>query len=108
MSLHIMKGHDMNRIAITVPDFLMPKKDLDNPCPCQDRPVEMAFKKGILFWCKALNDKVSSGEIICEAEVEKKTVELLSPADGVLCELCTADGGESTATDILGYIDVSS
>ena len=94
----------VKKVPITVPAFLMPKKDLENPCPCQDRPVEMEFKTGVVFWMKELNEAVRAGETICEAEVEKKTVELPSPADGVLCEILVAEGEEFCASDVLGSI----
>ncbi|NLL36275.1 MAG: hypothetical protein GX256_01990 [Fretibacterium sp.] len=97
---------DIKKVPITVPEFLMPKKDLENPCPCQDRPVEMTFKTGIVFWLKALDDAVAEGETVCEAEVEKMTVELPSPASGVLCDILVAEGDEFDASSVLGHIAV--
>lgn len=90
--------------AILVPAFAMPKKDLGNPCPCQDRPVKLTYKTGILIWVKKIGDSVKKGEVICEGEVEKKTLELCAPCDGYLLEKCVPDNEEFKFGEILGYI----
>ena len=95
----------MNRVPIVVPEVLMPKKDLENPCPCQDKPMETLFKRGVVFWMKAIGDAVAESEVVCELEIEKKTAELKSPASGVLAEQTVADGCNFSADDILGYIE---
>lgn len=94
------------RVEIRVPEKAMPKKDLENPCPCQDRPVNMKKKKGVLTWMKDIGDAVTEGEVICEAEVEKKALEFKAPATGILCEICIEDEEKFGIDDILGYIEV--
>lgn len=93
------------RVEVRVPQKAMPKKDPEHPCPCQDRPVNMKKKSGILTWLKDVGDPVTEGEIICEAEVEKKALEFTSPATGVLCEICIEDEEKFSIDDILGYIE---
>lgn len=96
----------MKRIEIRVPLKAMPKKDLEHPCPCQDRPVMMKKKRGVLSWLKSVGDTVAEGEVICEAEVEKKALEFLAPCSGILSEICIQDEEPFDADAILGYIDV--
>jgi len=93
------------RVVICVPEKAMPKKDPEHPCPCQDRPVSMKRKKGILTWLKEEGDQVCEGEVLCEAEVEKKALEFKSPASGVLCEICIGDEEKFGIDDVLGYIE---
>lgn len=95
----------MSRIPIVVPDFLMSKKDLEDPDAPQNRPIETLFKNGLVFWMKQPGDAVAEGETVCELEIEKKTAELEAPAGGVLAEQCIADGGDFAYGDVLGYID---
>lgn len=95
----------MARIPIAIPETLMPKKDLEHPCPCQDRPIETLFKHGIVFWSKAVGDRLEEGETVCEVEIEKKTAELATPVPGVLVEQTILDGGSFSYEDVLGYIE---
>lgn len=95
----------MTRIPITVPEFIMPKKDLENPCPCQDRPIETTFKEGLVFWQKEVGDAVKEGETICELEIEKKTAELAAPVTGILAEQTLEEGAAFNAESILGYME---
>lgn len=90
--------------AILVPDTAMPKKDPEHPCPCQDKPVKLTYKTGVLCWLKEIGDPVKKDEVLCEGEVEKKTLELLAPCDGILLEKCVQDHDEFTCGEILGYI----
>lgn len=93
------------KVEIRVPQKAMPKKDLENPCPCQDRPVNMRRKKGILTWMKNVGEQVFEGEVICEAEVEKKALEFVAPVSGILCEIRIEDEEKFGIDDILGYIE---
>lgn len=95
----------MNRVAIRVPTFLYPKKDPVNPCPCEDRPVELTHKTCLVFWQKQVGDRVSAGDTIADIESEKKTMELAAPAAGVLAEICLDNGGRFTADQTLGFIE---
>ena len=94
------------RLAIVVPESMMPRKDPDNPCPCQDRPVEFTVKKGVLSWFYEVGDTVPAGEILCEGEVEKKAVEFPAPRTGVLVEQTVAEDEVFAAGDVLGYLEV--
>ncbi len=94
----------MEKIAITPPAFCYPKKDPEHPCECQNRPVELTHKTCLLFWQRQAGDRVAEGEIVAEAEADKKTMELAAPAAGVLTDICVADGAEFRFGDVLGYI----
>lgn len=89
---------------IIVPDTAMPRLDPVNPCECQKHPVDLTYKKGKLLWLKKVGDTVKKGEMICEAEVEKKTIEFYAPEDGVLAEILVENDGKFKKGDILGYI----
>lgn len=89
---------------IRLPVFAYPKKDLEHPCPCQNRPVELTHKKGKLYWRKAEGEAVEEGESVADLEVEKKSLEVLSPASGVIFHMCYNDGDEVDAECVLGYI----
>ncbi len=93
------------REAILVPNYAEHKKDPQNPCPCQDIPVKLTYKKGIIIWIKNVGDHVCKDEPVCEAEVEKATLELCSPCDGTLIEKCILDNMEFTYGQVLGYIE---
>ena len=95
----------MPKTPIYPPIFCFPKKDPEHYCECQERPVELTHKTGILFWQKHVGDAVLENEVLAEAEVEKKTVELLAAQAGVLAEQCVADGENFLYGDILGYIN---
>ena len=95
----------MNRLNVCPPTFCFPKKDPEHYCECQDRPVELTHKTGIVFWQKAVGDPVLEGETLAEAEVEKKTVELPSPAAGRVAEICVDEGEEFSFGDVLCIIE---
>ena len=94
----------MEKIPLQVPTFLYPKKDLQNPCPCQDRPVELTHKTCLIFWQKKAGERVCVNEVLAEVEADKKTMELCSPCCGVLAETCVEDGGEFAFGEVLGYL----
>lgn len=93
------------RIEIIVPESAMPKKDPEHPCECQFRPFKLKDKKGEIFWLITEGEEVKKDQIICEGEVEKKTIEIPAPADGILAEISIQDEGSFTVGDILGYIE---
>lgn len=95
------------RVAVVVPESALPKKDEEKNCPCQDKPVKLIYKKGRLIWMKVVGEPVEKGEIICEAEVEKKIIEFAAPETGILSEILVEDGGQFKAGDVLGYISVT-
>lgn len=92
------------RQAIIVEAEKMPKKDQAKTCKCMNEPVKLESKKGTLFWVKQTGDAVKKGDVVCEGEVEKKTVEFLAPCDGVLTQQCVGDGEVFTAGSVLGYV----
>ena len=93
------------RKAILVPETAMPKKDPENPCPCRDMPVKLVYKTGILAWLKEVGETVEKAEAVCEGEIEKMTLEFLSPVTGYLEEKCVEDEGKFAFGDVLGYIE---
>lgn len=93
------------KIEIVVPESLFPKKDPKHPCPCQFRPFQLKEKIGELTWLAAVGDMVVKDQVICEGEVEKKTLEFLAPCDGMLSEITIEDEEEFTCGDVLGYIE---
>ena len=52
-------------------------------------------------WLKKVGDRVSAGEPIAEVETDKTTVELESPADGVLLDICVAAGTDNVSVGAL-------
>lgn len=90
---------------IIVPDSLFPKKDPEHPCPCQFREFKIEDKKGEIFWLVDKGAQVKKGEVICEGEIEKKTLEFTAPCDGILKEICVENEDIFHRGDILGYIE---
>ena len=58
-----------------------------------------------IFWLVEKGEHVCENQVICEGEVEKKTLEFLAPADGILSEICIADEETFRAGDILGFVE---
>ncbi len=53
----------------------------------------MGMKDGeIVRWCKAVGDRVKSGEVLVEVEAAKTTVEVPAPEDGELVEVLAREG----------------
>jgi len=93
------------KIEIIVPDSLMPKPQPYRNCECMKQPIDLKIKKGTLTWCFDVGETVEKGNTIAEGEADKKTVEILAPADGVLIKKCIEDDFVFSAGDILGYIE---
>ena len=93
------------RHALVVPASQLPRKDPVNPCPCQERPVDLSAKKGVLFWLRQEGEAVEAGEVLCEGEVDKQVLEFTAPCSGVLCQQCVADEEVFSAGDVLGYLE---
>ncbi len=58
-------------------------------------------------WFKSVGDAVTLDEPLVELETDKVTVEVPSPASGVLTEVVAADGAEVQVGGLLGSIDES-
>lgn len=93
------------RVEVVVPQSAMPKKDPEHPCPCQFRQFQLKEKTGELTWLVETGERVEKDQVICEGEVEKKTLEFLAPCDGVFVEKCLEDDEEFEAGEILGYVE---
>ncbi|XP_019712948.1 dihydrolipoyllysine-residue succinyltransferase component of 2-oxoglutarate dehydrogenase complex, mitochondrial [Hippocampus comes] len=50
--------------------------------------------EGDVRWEKAVGDTVSEDEVVCEIETDKTSVQVPSPAAGVIVELLVPDGGK--------------
>ncbi|KAG7274292.1 hypothetical protein CRUP_023987 [Coryphaenoides rupestris] len=50
--------------------------------------------EGDVRWEKAVGDTVKEDEVVCEIETDKTSVQVPSPASGVIEELLVADGGK--------------
>lgn len=94
------------RKAVIVPDELLPRAEDENVCECMKKPVDLTTKKGYINWVKNEGDTVRYGEVICDIEVDKKTVDITSSCDGILAEKCIEDGEVAKAGSILGYLKV--
>lgn len=100
-------GGEVSRKAIRLPTFAYPPKNTEHPCACQDRPVELTHKKGILFWRASAGDCVETDMLIAVFESEKRTMEIYAPSPGILRELLVEDGSLVDAETILAYLEVS-
>jgi pyruvate/2-oxoglutarate dehydrogenase complex dihydrolipoamide acyltransferase (E2) component len=59
-------------------------------------------------WLKKTGDRVAKGENVATIETEKSSVEIESPADGIL-EIAVAAGPELVSAEaVLGYVDEGS
>lgn len=94
----------MKKMEIVVPESLMPKPQPGKSCPCIQRPIDLQTKKGLLTWIVDVDEPIEKGQIICEGEADKKTVEIAAPCSGVLVEKCIEDEHVFRAGDVLGYI----
>ncbi len=90
--------------AIIVPDHLLPKPQPYRNCACMKEPIDLSEKKSIVTWLCETGDSVCEGQVICEGEVDKKTIEIKAPATGVLTEILIEDAHVFKAGDVLGYI----
>ena len=91
-------------IEFRAPESAMPKPDPENPSECQFRPFQLKHKIGKLFWLVRPGSPVKKGEILCEAEVEKATLEFPSPCDGILDEILVSDGESFACDELLAVI----
>lgn len=97
----------MSRAAIVIPPFLTPRPDPKLPEEIRGREVDMSFKIGRLFWEAAPGDALKQGQTVAVAEVEKMSVDIPAPADGLLAEICVGEEAMFFPGDVLGYIETT-
>lgn len=59
----------------------------------------------VVRWLKQVGDEVKRDEPICEVSTEKATIEIASPADGVLASIEKKESELASPGDLLGRID---
>ncbi len=89
---------------IRVPEKAFPQNKDGKDCECMNREYLLTYKKGRLHWLCAPGEAVSKGQLLCEAEIEKRIFEVLSPADGVLSRRCVEEGARFAGEDLLGIV----
>ena len=80
--------------------------------PANERPVdvmvpalgESVTEATVATWFKKVGDAVAQDEMLCELETDKVSVEVPSPASGVLSEILAEDGATVEAGGKLGVI----
>ena len=88
---------------IVVPGQKLPKADPTNDCKCQFEPVEIQDADCYIQWLKESGEFVKKDEPICEAEVDKKTIEFTADCDGYLTH-SIENGDHFTVGSVIGYI----
>ena len=58
----------------------------------------------IISWLKKKNDPVKNGEVLCLIETDKATIELPSPADGILSEVLAEEGSSVPVGETIAVI----
>ncbi len=58
----------------------------------------------IVRWLKREGDPVANGEVICEVETDKATMEYESSADGALLKIIVPQGGEARVGDVIAVV----
>nr|XP_029532129.1 dihydrolipoyllysine-residue succinyltransferase component of 2-oxoglutarate dehydrogenase complex, mitochondrial-like isoform X2 [Oncorhynchus nerka] len=60
-------------------------------------PFSESITEGDVRWEKAVGDSVKEDEVVCEIETDKTSLQVPSPASGVITELLVPDGGRVEA-----------
>jgi 2-oxoglutarate dehydrogenase E2 component (dihydrolipoamide succinyltransferase) len=68
---------------------------------------ESVTEATVSTWFKAVGDKVTQDEMLCELETDKVSVEVPSPASGVLAEITAPEGTTVDASAKLAVISAS-
>ncbi len=58
----------------------------------------------IVRWAKAEGDTVAQGEVLCEVETDKATMEYESPVDGILLKILTPQGQNAAIGETIAVI----
>ena len=93
-------------VPIQVPLRARPQNKEKRDCDCMNREYLLKYKTGVMHWCCRVGDSVCAGDIVCEAEIEKKIFEIPSPVDGILAECCVAEEEEFKCNLVLGYVRI--
>jgi pyruvate dehydrogenase E2 component (dihydrolipoamide acetyltransferase) len=61
--------------------------------------------KGMIAeWLKKEGDSVASGDVLCEVETDKTTMDYESPFDGTLLKIILEEGSEAAVGDVIGIV----
>lgn len=91
------------KMPVLVPKSIIPRQD-SNLCECRQKPVNMEYKKGVLYWRAQCGQAVRKGDVLCTLEVEKSVGEIVSPCNGLLEKICVQDGEQCGPDNVIGYI----
>ena len=58
----------------------------------------------LLQWTASEGDRVEEGQLLCEVETEKTTIEVTAPVSGLLRKILVAEGGKGPVGMTLGWI----
>ena len=58
----------------------------------------------LLQWTVSEGDRVEEGQLLCEVETEKTTIEVTAPVSGLLRKILVAEGGEGPVGMTLGWV----
>ena len=68
--------------------------------------IGVAMEEGLLLrWLKAVGDPCAEGEPIVEIETDKTTMELESPATGVIASILFRDGDTVPVGTVIALVD---
>lgn len=102
---------EKRKYPIVVPDTLMPLRDPDlseeELCACKKTLVDLREEVGIFHWEASEGEILEKGDTIGEGEVGKRTIEIISPVNGILVEQCVEEFEVFKAGDVLGYIEIN-
>ncbi len=59
----------------------------------------------VISWMKNVGDQVSDGDVLCEVETAKSTMEIPSTVDGILKESKVKEGETVPVGTVLGIIE---
>src|SRR5271157_932939 len=58
----------------------------------------------IARWRKKEGDKVASGDVLCEVETDKATMDYESTAEGTLLKILLPEGGQAKVGDVIAIV----
>lgn len=66
---------------------------------------ETADEGKVIAWLKNVGDQVSDGDVLCEVETAKSTMEVPTTIDGILKEIKVQEGETVPVGSILGIVE---